>query len=276
MPEQTEQTEQEEIKDPMDLSAEEYEASVSELISTPQDEVDEEVDEEQKLIALESTDEPEVETKTTESDEELFEIVYKGEVKKLPRSKVKELAQKGFSYHADMNRIAPHKKIVELIESDEEIGKMVNDYVAERVKPKTTRLDDYESEAAWLEDNLKRQRKAEKFSQIAKPSPGQEIIAFFRDKDPEHYETVLKAVGEHAEQLTVAEYKKINDSMDELEAYYDRIKEKVISGTSSKPKQTFRTRSGGGAPPRQSKSGQKAWEMSSKDFNQMIQKVKGY
>lgn len=82
MPEQTEQTEQEEIKDPMDLSAEEYEASVSELISTPQDEVDEEVDEEQKLIAFESTDEPEVETKTTESDEELFEIVYKGEVKK--------------------------------------------------------------------------------------------------------------------------------------------------------------------------------------------------
>ena len=273
MPEQTEQ----EIKDPMDLSAEEYEATVSELISTPQDEV-EEVDEEQQLAELESTDEPDVETKTEESDEELFEIVYKGEVKKLPRSKVKELAQKGFSYHADMNRIAPHKKIVELIESDEEIGKMVNDYVAERVKPKMTRLDDYESEEAWLEDNLKRQRKAEKFSQVQPPSPGQEIIAFFRDKDPENYETVLKAIGEHAEQLTVAEYKKINESMEELEAYYDRIKDKVVSGStsSSKPKQTFRTRSGGGAPPRPSKSDQKAWEMSSKDFNQMIQKVKGY
>ena len=263
--EQTEQTE----KDPMELSAEEFQESIAELTTAAPEEPEE---------GFTPGDFPEEETEEEKpkKDEELFEIVYKGEVKKLTRDKVKELAQKGFSYHADMNRIAPHKKIVQLIEEDEEIGKMVNNYVAERAKPKTSKLDDFDTEEAWLEDNLKRMRKAEKFSQVKPPSPGQEIIEFFRDKDPENYEKVLTALGEHANQLTVAEYKKVNESMEELEAFYDEVKGKVINGVSSKPKQTFRTRSGGGAPPRADKSSPKAWEMSSKDFNQMIQKVKGY
>ena len=273
--------------DPMDLSSEEYERSISDLMSTPPEDVvikDVEQEIEQETDVPDVPDIPDVPdvaedvvVKDVEQDaEELFEIVYKGEVQKLPRDKVIELAQKGFSYHSDMNRIAPHKKLVTLIEGDEEISTLVNDYVSERAKPTTSKLDDFDTEEAWLDDNLKRQKAAEKFSQ-AEPTPGQEIIEFFRDKDPENYEKVLGALGDHANQLTMADYQKINGSMDELEKFYDNVKSKVVTETPVvKPKQTFRTRSGGGAPPRQTSTKQKAWEMSSKDFNKMIQTVKGY
>ena len=168
--------------DPMDLSSEEYERSISDLMGTLPEDAEQETELTTELTtelgAEQETEVPDVEedvvVKDVEQDtEELFEIVYKGEVQKLPRNKVIELAQKGFSYHSDMNRIAPHKKLVTLIESDEEISKLVDNYVSERANPKTSKLDDFDTEEAWLEDNLKRQKAAEKFSQVKSATPGQ-------------------------------------------------------------------------------------------------------
>lgn len=252
-----------EAVDPMELSDEEYQKSIADL--SGQEETEEVV--EPVILGQE------------EETEDLFEIVYKGEVQKVTRDKVIELAQKGYSYHTDMNKIAPHKKLVKLIESDEEIGNIVNEYVKNRAKPKMSKLEDFESEEAWLEDNLQRQKKAEKFKEIHEASPGQEVIEFFRNKDPKNYEKVLSALSEHANQLTVAEYDKINHDMDKLEEFYDVVKQKVLSvGISdpTRPAPSFRSRSGGGAPPRTKGTEPKAWEMSSKDFNKIIQKVKGY
>ena len=125
--------------DPMDLSAEDFAKSVEELIDVPEP------------TEVEST-----EAEPVQKSDETFEIVYKGETKKLSREEIKNLAQKGFSYHQDMNRIASKKKLVSLIEEDEEIGKLVDDYVRNRAKPKVTKLEDYPSEEEWLSDNIKR------------------------------------------------------------------------------------------------------------------------
>jgi len=256
--------------DPMDLSDEEYQKSVQEL--TSQDSTETETPE--PLVPELEDEQEEEEVK----DEELFEIVYKGETQKVSREKIIELAQKGYSYHSDMNRIAPHKKLVKLIEGDQEIGNLVNDYVKNRAKPQTSKLEDFESEEAWLEDNLERQKKAEKFKEIHEATPGQEIVEFFRNKDPKNYEKVLSAVGQYANELTVKEYDAINHDMDKLEAFYEEVKVQVLSkgDPTMRPSASFRSRSGGGAPPRTKKSEPKAWEMSSKDFNKIIQKVKGY
>jgi hypothetical protein len=283
-----------EITDPMALDTDDYEKTKAKLLSQ-EFETEEPVDTESESTESESTESEEQESAEdfedillddTSSDDEntkdlkaddTFEIIYKGERKQLTKDKVIELAQKGFSYHADMNRIAPHKKIVTLIEEDEDLANLVNNYVEERAKPKTSKLEDFDSEEAWLEDNLKRVKKAEQFAQVQPPSPGQEIIEFFQTKDPENYEKVLGSMGQYAERLSVAEYKKINESMEELEKFYDNVKQQVISTpVKTRPKQTFRARSGGGEPPRQEKSKPKVWEMSSKDFNKLIQKVKGY
>ena len=150
---------------PMDLSKEEYQEQVSKLVN---EEPIVEVTEEPVIPELDEpdiTDESDQDdiSESTEPEEDLFEIVYKGEVKKLPKDKMIELAQKGFSYHSDMNRIAPHKKLVTLIEEDEEISTLVNDYLLKRAKPTTSKLEDFDTEEAWLEDNLERRQKAEKF-----------------------------------------------------------------------------------------------------------------
>ena len=189
-----------------------------------------------------------------------------------------ELAQKGFSYHSDMNRIAPQKKLVTLIESDEKIGELVNDYVKERATPRTSKLEDFETEEAWLEDNLTKREDAKKFTNTSESTPQQEIIGFFMEKDPDHYEQVLTALGDHVGALSVNEYEVINSDMGKLEEFYDKVKEKVVNPSTGqvKPKATFRARSGGGAPPRVAKSSKNAWEMSSKDFDKIISKVKGY
>jgi chemotaxis protein histidine kinase CheA len=271
-------------KDPMEMTKEEYDASISELINVEQTEEPEaeepeaeepeaeEPEAEEPEAEEPEAEEPEVEE--PETDEQLFEIMYKGKKHKLTREKMTELAQKGFSYHTDMNRIAPHKKLVTLIESDEEISKIVNNYVAERAKPKVSKMEDFDTEEEWLEDNLTRRQKAAKFAQVKSSTPGQEIIDFFRTKDPENYEKVLTAVGSEASQLTVAEYEEINKSMVKLEEFYDKVKAKISAPV--KPKPTFRARSGGGVLPRKTKGGKNAWELSSKDFNKLIQEVKGY
>jgi hypothetical protein len=264
--------------DPMEMSLEDFQKALS----------DEPVDigeaSAEQVSVEEGTEEPlppetGTEEETPGPDEELFEIVYKGEVKKLPKTKIKELAQKGFSYHEDMNRIAKQKKIVKLIEEDEEIGKLVNDYVVNRAKPKLAKLDEYDSEEAWLSENLKRLQKAEKFAKVQQPNPGQDIIEFFRDKDPENYERVLLAISQQADNLTVAEYKKANSSLEGLEELYDKTKRSMATNTTGQegaPRQTFRVRSGGGDPPRTTQTTSKVWELSSKDFEKMLQEARGY
>lgn len=248
--------------DPMDLSAEDFAKSVEELIDAPEP------------TEVESIEAEPVQ-KSTEPDE-TFEIVYKGETKKLSREEIKNLAQKGFSYHQDMNRIASKKKLVSLIEEDEEIGKLVDDYVRNRAKPKVTKLEDYSSEEEWLSDNIKRINKAEKYAKQTQSNPGQEIIEFFRMKDPENYEKVLVEVAKQANDLTVNEYIKVNSSMEELERFYDTVKGRLANPEASKPKQTFRMKSGGGEVSRPKENSTKVWELSAKDFNKAISEARGY
>lgn len=247
--------------DPMDLSTEDFAKSVEKLIDVP-----------------EPTEPEPTEVEPEQKSDETFEIVYKGETKKLSREEIKNLAQKGFSYHQDMNRIASKKKLVSLIEEDEEIGKLVDDYVRNRAKPKVTKLEDYPSEEEWLSDNIKRINKAEKYAKQAQTqsNPGQEIIEFFRMKDPENYEKVLVEVAKQANDLTVNEYTKVNSSMEELERFYDTVKGRLANPEASKPKQTFRMKSGGGEVSRPKENNTKVWELSSKDFNKAISEARGY
>lgn len=245
--------------DPMDLSTEDFAKSVEKLIDVP-----------------EPTEPEPTEVEPEQKSDETFEIVYKGETKKLSREEIKNLAQKGFSYHQDMNRIASKKKLVSLIEEDEEIGNLVDDYVRNRAKPKVTKLEDYPSEEEWLSDNIKRINKAEKYAKQTQTNPGQEIIEFFRMKDPDNYEKVLVEVAKQANDLTVNEYTKVNSSMEELERFYDTVKGRIANPEASKPKQTFRMKSGGGEVSRPKENNTKVWELSSKDFNKAISEARGY
>lgn len=293
-----------EIKDPMELSPEEYEAEQQRLLSLG-DEVTEETTEEvseETIEYVEGTTEVPEETveadieETTEEvvedvkEERLYDIQYKGQTKRLTEAEMTALAQKGFSYNSDMNKIREKKKIVTLIEADPEIGNLVDNYIKEKANPKIQKLDNFDTEEDWLQANITASQESAKYKEIQQkvqdPTPpgakeGTAVVNHLAERDPEHHKVVLSSMGKYASKLTKAQYDRVNTSVEALEEFYDAVKVEVLKGNppqpiKTKPKPSFRIKSGGGTPPRQAKTEPKAWEMSSKDFNEVLRKAKGY
>ena len=118
------------------------------------------LDEEEGLTAAEAgTDEPEDEEQsaeddseeTTEEPEEWEEIEHNGEIKKLSKTEVKELAQKGFDYTQKTQQIAEERRVVEaeraFVRQQAELQAAFTDHIAD-AKAIQSQLKQYD-EVPW-------------------------------------------------------------------------------------------------------------------------------
>lgn len=213
-------------------------------------------------------------------EDEKIEIVHNGQVYKLTKDKLVELAQKGFDYDF---KVGPHGKLAQMIDSDPGLSKVVDDYWQGKVvgdeKFEVKPLDNYESEEAWLADNLKRSLESAPRPQAAPQSSNNRTVSnALQMRDPEHFNMVLSKIPEYAKQLTVVDYQRIDSDMGALCQFYDFVKEQEIAKI-SKVRETkapgFRVKSGGGESPK-ADSVSPAWKLSKEDFQKQLDRVKGY
>ena len=273
--------EQEELEEKKVVEIEEE--IIDESLEPEKKEVKEEIDdkiEEPPKFTLAKPDEPE----KSEEDEKT-EIVHNGQVYKLTKDKIIELAQKGFDYDS---KVGPHGKLVKMIEADPNLSKVVDDYWQGKVsgpgkKIEVTPVADYEDETEWLQDNLQQVLQlaretspTPKVEQEAAPQGGTMADAL-RMRDPEFFNQIYPKLDSYAEKLTMADYRKVDADMGALCQFYDFVKEQEFS--KKKVRETkppgFRVKSGGGEAPR-ADSGAPAWELSKEEFQKQLDKIKGY
>ena len=93
---------------------------------------------------------------TSESDTgpEEMSIVHNGKVITMPVDEVVKLAQKGFDYESKTAAIAPHRRLISLVESDKEIQDFINQKVVGSKIPEIEDRDKFDSETEWLKANM--------------------------------------------------------------------------------------------------------------------------
>jgi len=244
---------------------------------------------------------PKEETIPEQKADDLTEIVHNGQVFRLTKQELVNLAQKGFDYNRKMG---PHQKLVQLIEADPGVSKVVNDYIQGKFKQegepqfKPLPLTDYDSEEEWLKANL-----VKAMGEMAPPAqtaPAQTattdpaeaaanvIAEALFNRDTEHFHEVAPVLDTYARKyLTVAEYNHINDPRNrkDLFRFYDKVKEHLLNQRSSasppSPRSTeerprFSAKPGGGEAPRKPDKTNVAWELPNDEFQKVLAKARGF
>jgi len=223
-----------------------------------------------------------------ESDDNGFtEIVHNGQVHRITKDKLIELAQKGFDYDF---KVGPHGKIVQMIDSDPEIAKIVSDHWEKKLsgdkeeKPsfKVKEIDDYDSETEWLQDNIQNAiefGKSQSAPVVQQPARNTAVADALKMRDPEYCDKVISAMPNYASQLSVTDYQRIDSDMGALCQFYDFVKTQELAKTAAPTKvgtPGFRVRSGGGEAPKVAGKKSVAWNLSKDDFQKELNKIKGY
>lgn len=240
-----------------------------------------------------SLEEPEpekkAETEAAKEEAQTFEIVHRGQVHKVTREKLVELAQKGFDYDF---KVGPHGKLVQLIDADRGAQDVLNGYIRdkygkpeEKAAPKLKPMSEYDDERKWLEDNVKTlvENQPRPAPAKSRPDPVGVMKAAIQSYDPTGSPEIIPMLAQEAMGLSVRDSRIIEESAAKGDLmpffkFYDHVKGKVsASKPTAKPAQapSFRMKSGGGEPPRTSEKQINAWEMPQKDFQAMLAKVKG-
>jgi len=240
---------------------------------------------------------PKEQTTPQPKDEELTEIVHNGQVFRLTKQELVNMAQKGFDYNRKMG---PHQKLVQLIEADPGVSKVVDDYIQGKFKQegepqfKPLPLTDYDSEEEWLKANLV--KAMGEMAPATKPvdtqpanvsNPADVIAEALFNRDTEHFHEVAPLLDNYAKKyLTVAEYNHINDPRNrkDLFRFYDKVKEHLLSQRSSQPptprkegeRPRFSAKPGGGEAPRKPDKTNVAWELPNDEFQKVLAKARGF
>ncbi len=250
---------------------------------------EEEIEEPEEEQELEEETPEEVEEQPEEP--EVVEIVHNGQVHKVTREKLVELAQKGFDYDY---KVGPHGKLVQLVDEDEELQKLINDHVRQKYEgkepPKPQQeediefvpLDDSRTPEEWLKENIKRARKA--WEGEARPAaPPQNALpptgVILQMRDPEHFQDVMKVFHEELWKQPYARVQSIDKDLGELIKFYDEVRAGVTKEAPAKPTTTnnppFRMPSGGHEQ-RSDKPKPNVWDLPNDKFQEIISKAKGY
>lgn len=303
------ETSPEEEEEAPSEEAEEEEVSGDED-EPPKEEKEPETEEEEPPARFRLEEEEPLESQTaTEGEEEKTEIIHQGRVYKLSKQEIVNLAQKGFDYDS---KVAPHAKIVQMIEADPKLAEVVSNYwqgklaatkdgTGEEAKPTFTvkPFSEYKDESEWLQDNLSNALKSfkpevpEPAPTTASESPGQTAAKMLAMRDPKHCRQVLSKLPLYISQLTVADYQKIDSDRTgaALCQFYDFVKEQELAkiekakppvedkdDNSNPPldNPSFRIRSGGGDAPGEQDKTNHPWTLSKTDFQKQLDKVKGF
>lgn len=201
-----------------------------------------------------------------DGDEEMVEIVHHGEVKKVTKKKLVELAQQGFDYS---QKVGPHQQLAMMVENHPEFARMVNQawhqYASGTQKPmgaqkgdetekgKATAtvkpLSEYENVDDWVKDTYVplqekvvqlEQRLSEASSRQQRPNPNAGIahyVNMITTHDPVYAQRVLPRMAEYEKNLTVNQYQAIvNDTTGaNLLQFYNWVKEQELSKNKKTP-----------------------------------------
>jgi len=217
-----------------------------------------------------------------ERDEGLEEIVHLGQVHRITKDKLKELAQKGFDYDT---KVGPHGKIARIIETNPEIAQMVEDAWLAKMQPKSMPIEvkpitDYDNEDDWLKDNMQSAINAFiKQTPAASPTQDNSVARTLMMRDPQHFQLVISKFPQYLNKVSVENYRRLDTDPAALCEFYDYVKEQEVDKKKPilpKPKPSFKVRSGGGVVPRQEDNAQHAWNLSNEEFDKQIARIKGY
>lgn len=275
-------------------------------------EYDETLHDEEPIEELETSDDeeqPEVQEEEEEQDENAFTLEQPGD-DNLVRRRIRYMGQEidlaltedehtailqqGYDYSRKMG---PHRKLVELIDTDPGIRQAVNDYLTGKqpkakleIEPLTEDGDPNE----WMAKNLEKvreaypqERPAAPAAQQEQPSPAmQEAFRKLQFHDSgENLQKILPEMPRVAQEmlkngeLTQEVYQQINNNPDATIQFYDHVKRKISGGTAPPKatvakKKTFRSKSGGGS--QGEKKGKDAWDLDNKQFKAFKEGVMGY
>jgi hypothetical protein len=293
-------------KDVYDLTDEEYAEALNQgLDQQDQDDDFEETDEGRSTY--DQADETDLGGQDTTQDEDPLNqreteqkitLIHNGQAIEVTQQEAINLAQKGYDYEKKTSQLAPHRRLIELVEGDEELQSIINRHVIRKTMPAPSKREDFDSEDDWFRDNMEKvlakttpivsPRREEQEQTTAPNAPtgqgGQvesPIVRALRQRDPQHFETVKPVLVDAIKKLTVDEYSRITQSATEVVKFYDKVKSEVVAGGNSggtaaqRGGRTFNLRGGGGVASRPAPR-KNVWELSNKDFNEQIRKAKGY
>ena len=224
----------------------------------------------------------------TKAEEDAFEeIVHRGQVHRVTKEKLKELAQKGFDYDT---KVGAHGKIARMIETDPEFAKIVNNAWAEKNRPKKLQvktIDDYENEDDWLRDNLQTIVGDTVATQVntmiqSQPPPAQTstVAQTLMARDPQGFNATMSVLPQYLQKLSIENYRRIDTDFSALCEFYDYVKGAEAAGGQKTPIKSnapsFKVRSGSPAVKTKDTDLNYAWDLSNKDFNKEIAQIKGY
>jgi hypothetical protein len=224
---------------------------------------------------------------------QMIDLVHNGKTVSVTIEQARNLAQKGYDYEDKTAKLAPHRRLVQLVEEDEGLQDVINNYVTGQTLGELPKREDFETEDEWFAAGINKavSNVAPFTSKDAAPTQTDvqtdtqaepPIVTEMRQRDPDNYDTVAPHFIKAAEQLTVAQYKQVSSSKEGVIKLYDMVKQRVLKGpassqsTGSQGKQkTFNLRSN------RSTSGKRApkknvWDLSNKDFEKQLQRAKGY
>ena len=228
-------------------------------------------------------------------------LVHNGQQITVPLQEAINLAQKGFDYERKTAQIAPHRRLIELIEQDEGLQEVINRHVVKKVIPQASKRDEFSSEEEWLQDNLERimaktspvfQRTEEStptgqtvpqgMSTETAPTQESPIVQALRQRDPENFDNVKGHLTAAIRNLTVQQYAEVTQDPNKVFEFYDQVKTQVQSPQQARPassraprKPTFNLRGGTTGQPRTPEK-KNVWNLSNKEFSNILQQVKGY
>lgn len=224
---------------------------------------------------------------------ETVTLIHKGVSKTVTIAEAINLAQKGYDYETKTANLAPHRRLVEIVESDPEIRDYINNKVLSKTMPVVSKREDFETEELWLADNMVKAAsaanpvipgKVEATTETTEAPTGQggepPLIKMLRQRDPDNFDKVKVYLAPALQSLTVAQYQAVAQDVNAVFKFYDSVKRQkapqtTIAGQSKE--KTFNLRSGQGnsnaSRPNKPKN---AWDLSNKEFDSVMNKTKGY
>jgi len=211
------------------------------------------------------------------------------------------MLQKAYDYDT---KVGPHQRIAQIVMADPGAAEVLNNYLQGKMKPgsapleplperlkfKMVPFDDSKSPEEWLAANLEEYEKTKEavHKPVAQVQPQQtkvqQVAQILMSRDPENFYKVAPHLGRVADEfLTKKQLARIENDMGAAFEFYDFAKSQILHSTATPAKQqaapktpSFRVRSGGGEAPQEKSKADYPWQLSNKDFDAELQKIKGY
>jgi len=237
----------------------------------------------------EEEEEEEGEEEKPSGQDDRVTIIHNGQQIQVTQQELVNLAQKGFDYEAKTKAIAPHRRLIELVNADKSLKDVINDHVTSKFVEVDSR-ENYDNEDEWMAANLKKTvSKVSPFigeESVSDPATEQsnttpEIVTVLQQRDPENFQKIVPYFGKAAETLTKAQYDHVASSTENVIKFYDQVKAQVmkvknVNNKTVNKKKTFNLRSNQGNRSNKAKRKTNVWDLPNDQFGKILKKVKGY